>query len=400
MFRAVEPYLGDPIFSLVEAFKADENPNKINLSIGFYYDDEGKVPQLESVKEALDRIYKEYRENPALYLPMQGSEAYHQAVLPLLLGDDPAVEEGRVAVIQSLGGSGALRIGGDFLNRYYPNSTVWVSDPTWANHIDIFTGTGFHVKRYPYFDHEHLTVDFEALLAQVDEMAPFDVMILHPCCHNPTGADLTEAEWDQLLEKLKAHQIIPFFDIAYQGFGRGIEEDIYAIRQAARLELSFLISCSFSKTFSLYGERIGALIVRCDDREVRDNVFGQLRATVRRNYSNPPTLGMLLVTTVLNADGLRTKWMAEVDEMRQRIRKMRELLVAKLDEVLGSSRFNHLLEQSGMFAFTGLLPDQIATLRQRHGVYLLNNGRICISGLTSSNVDYVANAIAETLLNP
>ncbi len=398
MFATVEPYLGDPIFSLVEAFKRDPNPKKINLSIGFYYDDSGQVPQLESVKKALDHIFSDHREHPSLYLPMQGREDYGALVTPLILGEeDPAIEENRVALIQSLGGSGALRIGADFLHRYSPESTVYVSDPTWANHLDIFRGVGFSVERYPYFDRETLKVDFEAMLQFFNQMERNDIAILHPCCHNPTGADLDRAEWAELLDLIKERGVIPFFDIAYQGFGDGIEADLFAVKMAAEREIPFLLSSSFSKTFSLYGERIGALLVRCESSTIRNNVFGQLRATVRRNYSNPPTLGMKIVSTILGDEALKSEWFSEVEEMRLRIIKMREALVNRLQEGLSSDRFNHLLTQKGMFGFTGLTPAEIGLLRERHSIYLLNNGRICISGLTSSNVIAVADAIIDVV---
>lgn len=392
MFNQVEAYPGDPIFSLVDQFHKDTKEEKVNLSIGLYYNEQGQVPQLPSVKKALTSIQAEQLQKPTLYLPMEGLASYRSAVLPLLFGaDHPCLKEQRIANIQTLGGSGALKIGADFLNKYYPNATVWVSDPTWENHKDIFAGAGFKIATYPYFDHQTLSVDFDAMLTTISNAAINDIILLHPCCHNPTGADLTTAQWDRLIPVLAERQLIPFLDIAYQGFGSGLNEDAYAIRAIANAGISCLVSNSFSKIFSLYGERIGGLSVVCETPKIAEQVLGQLKATVRRNYSSPAKLGAEIVAKVLNDPALYQGWLMDLQQMGTRIQSMRELLVDKLKQH-NIQNTQHFIKQKGMFSYTGFSKEQATSLRNDYGVYILDSGRMCVSGLTENNIDHVVKA--------
>ncbi len=291
MFQNVDAYAGDPILSLMEAFQQDPRADKVNLSIGLYYNEQAIIPQLEAVRQAADRLQSQ-QQKASLYLPMEGLAPYRRAVQTLLFGDKhPALRAGRIATIQTLGGSGVLKVGADFLKRYFPDSAVWVSDPTWENHVAIFAGAGFEVHTYPWFDSATRGVNFPAMLAALQQLPPRSIVLLHPCCHNPTGADLTREQWDRVIEVLIGRELIPFLDIAYQGFGRGLDEDAYAIRAIASAGLTALVSNSFSKIFSLYGERVGGLSVVCDNADIAGRVLGQLKATVRRNYSSPPGFG-------------------------------------------------------------------------------------------------------------
>ena len=397
MFQNVDAYAGDPILSLMERFKEDPRSDKVNLSIGLYYNEEGIIPQLQAVAEAEARL-NAMPHGASLYLPMEGLNSYRSTIAPLLFGaDHPVLTAGRVATIQTLGGSGALKVGADFLKKYFPDSGVWVSDPTWENHVAIFEGAGFTVETYPWFDSETNGVRVEALLEKLNTLPERSIVLLHPCCHNPTGADLTDPQWDAVIEVLKARNLIPFLDIAYQGFGAGMEEDAYAIRAIASAGLPALVSNSFSKIFSLYGERVGGLSVVCDDRESAARVLGQLKATVRRIYSSPPNFGAQVVATVLGDEALRAIWLAEVDAMRQRILAMRQALVEVLKEAVPGHNFDYLLKQRGMFSYTGLSASQVDRLRDEFGVYLIASGRMCVAGLNSRNVQRVAQAFAAVM---
>ena len=329
---------------------------------------------------------------------MEGLNAYRHAIAPLLFGaDHPVLAQHRVASIQTLGGSGALKVGADFLKRYFSGSQVWVSDPTWENHIAIFEGAGFEVSTYPWFDDKTNGVRFEAFLEKLKSLPERDIVLLHPCCHNPTGADLSNAQWDDVVEVLKARHLIPFLDIAYQGFGAGMEEDAYAIRAIARAGIPLLVSNSFSKIFSLYGERVGGLSIVCEDAETAGRVLGQLKATVRRNYSSPPNFGAQVVAAVLGDSELKASWLAEVEEMRTRILAMRHELVNVLKETVPGGDFDYLLKQRGMFSYTGFSPAQVDRLRDEFGVYLIASGRMCVAGLNSGNVRRVAQAFAAVI---
>lgn len=397
MFQKVDAYAGDPILSLMERFKEDPRSDKVNLSIGLYYNEDGIIPQLQAVADAEARLNAQPH-GASLYLPMEGLNSYRHAIAPLLFGaDHPVLKQNRVASIQTLGGSGALKVGADFLKRYFPQSRVWVSDPTWENHIAIFEGAGFEVSTYPWFDDETNGVRFEAFLAKLQTLPERDIVLLHPCCHNPTGADLSNAQWDEVVKVLKARNLIPFLDIAYQGFGAGMEDDAYAIRAIASAGLPMLVSNSFSKIFSLYGERVGGLSIVCDDAETAVRVLGQLKATVRRNYSSPPNFGAQVVAAVLNDPALKASWLAEVEAMRTRILAMRQTLVDALKGAVPGKNFDYLLKQRGMFSYTGLSAAQVDRLREEFGVYLIASGRMCVAGLNSRNVQRVAQAFAAVM---
>ena len=396
MFQKVDAYAGDPILTLMERFKEDPRSDKVNLSIGLYYNEDGIIPQLQAVAEAEARLNAQPH-GASLYLPMEGLNSYRHAIAPLLFGaDHPVLKQQRVATIQTLGGSGALKVGADFLKRYFPESGVWVSDPTWENHVAIFAGAGFEVSTYPWYDEATNGVRFNDLLATLKTLPARSIVLLHPCCHNPTGADLTNDQWDAVIEILKARELIPFLDIAYQGFGAGMEEDAYAIRAIASAGLPALVSNSFSKIFSLYGERVGGLSVMCEDAEAAGRVLGQLKATVRRNYSSPPNFGAQ-VAAVLNDEALKASWLAEVEEMRTRILAMRQELVKVLSTEMPERNFDYLLNQRGMFSYTGLSAAQVDRLREEFGVYLIASGRMCVAGLNTANVQRVAKAFAAVM---
>ncbi|MGE7989890.1 aromatic amino acid transaminase [Pseudomonas sp. NPDC089554] len=394
MFKHVDAYAGDPILSLMETFKADPRADKVNLSIGLYYDEAGVVPQLAAVGEVEKRLAGKPHE-ASLYLPMEGLASYRQAIQTLLFGaEHPAVTGKRIATVQTVGGSGALKVGADFLKRYFPQSEVWVSNPTWDNHRAIFEGAGFKVHTYPYFDQASRGLDFAGMLAALQGLPKQAIVLLHPCCHNPTGVDLDQSQWQQVVEVVKARELIPFLDIAYQGFGEGLEQDAYAIREMARAGVPCLVSNSFSKIFSLYGERVGGLSVVSDDADSAQSVLGQLKATVRRNYSSPPTFGAQLVAGVLGDAALNAQWVAEVEVMRKRILNMRQGLVDLLGQLLPGQDFQFFVRQRGMFSYTGLSVEQVRRLRDEFGVYLIDSGRMCMSGLRPANLRQVAEAIA------
>ena len=397
MFQHVDTYAGDPILSLMEEFGKDQRSHKVNLSIGLYYNEDNIVPQLNAVKAAYKNI-EASNNQVKLYLPMDGLKSYNQATQALVLGQQSqARRDGRAVTIQTLGGSGALKVGADFLKKYFPESDVWVSQPTWENHIAIFNGAGLHTHFYPYFDATTNGVNVPAMLEKLSQLPAKSIVLLHPCCHNPTGADLTTAEWDQVIEVLKQQDLIPFLDIAYQGFGQGLEQDAYAIRALDQAGMNFIVSNSFSKIFSLYGERIGGLTFVCDDQATAQKVLGQLKATVRRIYSSPATTGALLVDNVLNDADLTAQWQAELTEMRERIIKMRQILNEKLSQALPERDFSYLVKQQGMFSYTGLTAEQVDILKDQYAIYLVRSGRMCAAGLNLSNIDYVAESIAEVI---
>ena len=397
MFQHVDTYAGDPILSLMEEFGKDERTEKVNLSIGLYYNEDNIVPQLNAVKAAYKNI-EPSNNKVKLYLPMDGLKSYNEATQALVLGkNSQARQDGRAVTIQTLGGSGALKVGADFLKKYFPESDVWVSQPTWENHIAIFNGAGIHSHFYPYFDAATNGVNVAEMLEKLSKLPAKSIVLLHPCCHNPTGADLTPAEWDQVIDVLKKQDLIPFLDIAYQGFGQGLEEDAYAIRALDQSGMNFIVSNSFSKIFSLYGERVGGLTFVCDDQATAQKVLGQLKATVRRIYSSPATTGALLVDNVLNDADLTSQWEAELKEMRERIIKMRQILNEKLSQALPAHDFSYLVKQQGMFSYTGLTAEQVDILKDKYGIYLVRSGRMCAAGLNLNNIDYVAESIAEVI---
>ncbi|MFT3717743.1 aromatic amino acid transaminase [Pseudorhodoferax sp.] len=394
MFAHVPPYPGDPILSLMEAFQADPRADKVSLSIGLYFDEQGRLPVLDAVRAAESALLQEIGPRP--YLPMEGLADLRAAVQALVFGAAyAAVAEGRIATIQTLGGSGALKVGADFLHRYFPESGVWVSDPTWENHEAIFEGAGLAVQRYPYYDPAGGGLRFGDMLACLDRLPARSIVLLHASCHNPTGVDLSPAQWDALVPVLRARELIAFVDMAYQGFGDGLDEDAYGVRALAGAGLQCFVANSFSKNFALYGERVGGLSVVCADAAAAGTVLGQLKATVRRNYSTPPTHGARVVARVLRDPALFACWQDETAAMRRRIRAMRERLHAVLHEACRGRRdFGYFLTQRGMFSYTGLSAGQVDRLREQHGIYLVRSGRLCLPGLTGANVDRVARAIA------
>ena len=396
MFEHVQPYAGDPIFALVDAFNADPRPGKVNLSIGIYFDEQGRLPVLDSVRHAEALLLEAGGAKP--YLPMEGDASCRREVQTLLFGrDHAALRQGRVATIQTVGSSGGLRVGADFLKAWFPSSAVWMSDPTWDNHRSMFEACGFAVHSYPYYDVATGGVAFDRMKATLEGLPARSIVLLHACCHNPTGVDLTRAQWDQLIPVLAQRGLIAYLDLAYQGFGEGIEEDAYAVRALAKAGLAFFVANSFSKSMSVYGERCGALSAVCPSAAEAALVLGQLKFTVRRNYSSPPLHAAGIVARVLGDAALRSQWEGEVAQMRERILAMRRALHAALTRKLPGRRFEYFLTQRGMFSYTGLTPAQVDELRERHAVYLIRSGRMCIAGLNARNVATVAEAIAAVL---
>ena len=396
MFEHIDAYAGDPILTLNEAFGSDPRPHKINLSIGIYFDDNGRLPVMRAVREAEAAMLQSIGPRP--YQPMEGAANYRLAVQHLLFGaTHEAVISGRVATVQTIGGSGGLKVGGDFLKRYFPDAGVWVSDPTWDNHRAMFEGAGFTVGTSPYCDPRAGGVAFAAMLAAFKALPERSIVLLHACCHNPTGVDLSAAQWAELIPVIQARRLIPYLDIAYQGFGDGIDEDAFAVRALTDAGVSFFCASSFSKSFSLYGERCGALSVVCPDKAQADLVLGQLKATIRKNYSSPPTHGGQIVARVLQNPALRAAWAEELNAMRVRIKAMRQQLHALLCAKLPGRDFNYFLTQRGMFSYTGLSAEQVDRLRDQHAVYLVRSGRMCVAGLNSGNVEATAVAMAAVL---
>ena len=396
MFEHIPPFAGDPILSLNEDFQKDPRPHKINLSIGIYFDDAGRIPVMDSVRQAEQIVVA--KGGPKPYLPIEGAANFRSAVQQLLFGaDHEAVTSGRIATIQSVGSSGGLKVGADFLASYFKGSQVWVSDPTWDNHRSMFEGAGLTVNTYPYYDAATGGVKFAAMLETLRGLPAKSIVLLHACCHNPTGVDLTRAQWDELIPVLRERQLIPYLDLAYQGFGDGIEADAYAARALAAAGVSFFIANSFSKSMSVYGERCGALSVVCPNAHEASLVLGQMKFTVRRNYSSPPIHGGQIVATVLTDPALRQNWEAELGAMRERILAMRKKLHAVLAAKVPGRNFDYFLTQRGMFSYTGMTTAQVDTLRETHGVYMVRSGRICVAGLNSGNVEATAVAMAAVL---
>jgi aromatic-amino-acid transaminase len=396
LFTAVEMAPRDPILGLNEQFNADTNPAKVNLGVGVYYDDNGKLPLLECVQIA----EKQMMESPKArgYLPIDGIAAYDAAVKSLVFGaESEPVKSGRVATAQGIGGTGGLKIGADFLKKLSPKATVLISDPSWENHRALFTQAGFTVESHPYYDAAKRGVNFEGMLAALNAAAPGTIVVLHACCHNPTGYDITAAQWDQVIATVKARQLTPFLDMAYQGFGHGIAEDGAVVAKFVAAGLSFLVSTSFSKSFSLYGERVGALSVLCQDKAEADRVLSQLKLVIRTNYSNPQIHGGTVVATVLNTPELRTLWEKELSEMRVRIKAMRQKLVDGLKAAGVKQDMSFITSQIGMFSYSGLSKDQMVRLRTEFGVYGTDTGRMCVAALNSKNIDYVCASIAKVL---
>jgi len=396
LFAAVELAPRDPILGLNEQFAADPNPAKVNLGVGVYFDDTGKLPLLACVKAAEQQLNDAAK--PRGYLPIDGIAAYDKAVQRLVFGaDSPVLAAGRVATVQALGGTGGLKVGADFLKKLNPDATVLISDPSWENHRALFTNAGFAVGIYGYYDAENRGVRFDEMLADLNAAKAGTIVVLHACCHNPTGYDLTAAQWDQVIAACQARGLVPFLDMAYQGFGDGIAEDGAVVQQFLASGQDFFVATSFSKSFSLYGERVGALSVVCASKDEAARVLSQLKITIRTNYSNPPTHGAQVVTTVLDTPALRAQWEQELAGMRQRIKQMRQLLADKLKAAGVKQDFSFITRQRGMFSYSGLSKAQMERLRSEFGVYGVDSGRICVAALNTGNIDYVVAAIAKVL---
>jgi len=393
LFASVELAPRDPILGLNEQFNADTNPAKVNLGVGVYTDENGKLPLLGCVAAAEKQLVEVQKARG--YLPIDGIAAYDKAVQGLVFGaDSEAVAQGRVATVQALGGTGGLKVGADFLKRLHPDAKVLISDPSWENHRALFTNAGFTVEQYPYYDAATRGVAFDALLAKFAASPAGTIVVLHACCHNPTGVDLSAAQWDQVIASIKKHQLVPFVDMAYQGFGFGLAEDGAVIGQFLKSGLDFFVSTSFSKSFSLYGERVGALSVVCSSKDEAVRVLSQLKIVIRTNYSNPPTHGAQIVATVLTTPALRAQWEGELTGMRERIKRMRGALVDHLTNAGVKGDLSYIVKQNGMFSYSGLSTAQMQRLRSEFGVYGVDSGRICVAALNDGNLAYVAKAIA------
>ena len=396
LFSAIDMAPRDPILGITEAFNADTNPAKINLGVGVYYDDNGKVPLLACVRKAEEVLMEQLA--PRTYLPIEGLAAYDTAVQELVFGGgSPIIQDKRGVTVQAIGGTGALKIGADFLQRFAPGSQVYISDPSWENHRALFESAGFTVNTYRYYDPATRGVDFAGMLADLRAMPAASIVLLHACCHNPTGADITPEQWDQVIGVVRERSLVPFLDMAYQGFGTGIAEDGAVVAKFAAAGGPLLISNSFSKSFSLYGERVGALSVVGESAEEAARLLSQLKRVVRTNYSNPPVHGGKVVAAVLTTPELRQLWEDELAGMRVRIKEMRNTFVQKLKEKAPEHDFDFVREQVGMFSYSGLTKQQVERLRTEHSIYAVDTGRICVAALNSKNIDLVIDAIAKVL---
>lgn len=386
----------DPILGITEAYNADKNPNKVNLGVGVYYDENGKLPLLECVKRAEQEMTQ--KASPRGYLPIDGLAAYDTAVQILVFGADSAVvKEKRVVTVQSLGGTGGLKVGADFIRRVNPNAQLWISDPSWENHRALFEAAGFTVNTYPYYDAASHGVKFDAMIAALRGLPAGSVVVLHACCHNPTGVDLTNDQWTEVIKTVNAQGLVPFLDIAYQGFGDGLDADGSVVRRFADAGGPVFVSNSFSKSVSLYGERVGALSIVATSAEEAARVLSQVKRVVRTNYSNPPTHGGQIVATVLSNAELRGVWEKELAQMRDRIKLMRTELVEKLKAKVPGKDFSFVAKQRGMFSYSGLTKEQVGRLRDEFGIYAVDTGRICVAALNAKNLDYVADAVAKVV---
>jgi aromatic-amino-acid transaminase len=395
-FSGVEQAARDPILGLTEAFHSDPRPVKVNLGVGVYLSEAGKVPLLKCVHQAEESLAAAALAKN--YLPIDGAPVYNKAVRELLFGaDSPLITDNRVVTVETLGGTGGLKVGADYLRRLLPRSAVAISNPSWENHRAIFEMAGFEVVSYDYYDASHRGVDFQAMCTNLSSLPKGTIAVLHGCCHNPTGADLEESQWDAVIELCASKGLFPFLDMAYQGFWKGLAEDTLAVRKFAESGLAFMVSNSFSKSLSLYGERVGALSIVTGNATESANVLSQVKRTIRTNYSNPPTHGGAIVASILNSPDLRALWETELTEMRERIRAMRHALVQGIQAQGVKQDFSFVTRQNGMFSYSGLSADQVETLQTKYGIYALSTGRICVAALNTKNVGYVCEAIADVV---
>ena len=396
MWKEIKPAPADVILGLTEDFKKDANPDKVNLGVGVYKDDQGRTPVLKCIKAAERRLVE--KQTTKGYLPISGDPAYGANIQKLLFGaDSEVVSSGRAATIQSPGGTGALRVGADLLRTFSPDAKVWVSTPTWANHKGIFAAALFEIKDYPYYNAATKDVDFDGMIGALENVPAGDIVLMHVCCHNPTGVDLSLQQWDRVVEVAAAKGWTPFLDFAYQGFGDSLEEDRAAVEKFAAAGIDFLVASSFSKNFGLYNERTGALTIVSPTAEEADVAMSHVKTTIRVNYSNPPAHGGMAANEVLADASLYEQWIGEVAEMRGRIKAMREALVDGLAKRGVEQDFSFIAEQRGMFSFSGLSDTAVAWLRDNKAIYIVKGGRINVAGLTSANIDYVCDSIAEAL---
>ena len=397
LLAAVEMAPKDPILGVTEAFNADTNPNKVNLGVGVYCDDYGKVPVLDSVRRAEQKLAE--TPLPRNYLPIDGLQTYDRAVQGLLFGADSAgVRKGRIVTAQTLGGTGGLKVGADFLRRINPDAQIWISDPSWENHRALFEYAGFTVNTYPYYDAATHGVNFDGMMEALQKLPAGSIALLHACCHNPTGVDLSPQQWERVIAVVNARGLMPFLDIAYQGFAEGIDADAVAVRRFTEACPVVFVSSSFSKSLSLYGERVGALSIVTENAEEAARTLSQLKRVIRTNYSNPPTHGSQTVAMVLTTPELRSLWEKELGQMRDRIKTMRRELVAKIRAIRSDFDFSFVIQQRGMFSYSGLTKEQVRRLREEFSIYAIDSGRICVAALNSRNIDYVAKAITKVLV--
>lgn len=396
MFEAISPAPEDSILGLTEAFKKDPNPNKINLGVGVYKDGGGQTPVLSTVKEAEERLLRS--EATKSYLPIDGLAAYAALSQAIVFGSEhPILSAGRAATVQTPGGTGALRVAADFVRRISPQATVWLSDPTWPNHPNVFGSAALQVQSYPYFEAETNGVAFDRMLAALEDIPAGDVLLLHGCCHNPTGADLSTQQWQAVAALCAERSILPLLDFAYQGFGDGLDEDASGVKIVADHCREFLVATSYSKNFGLYNERVGALTLVADSAEAAETANSHMKICVRTNYSNPPAHGGQIVAEILGDSELRQRWEEELAEMRNRINDMRHLFVETLDQQGAGRDFSFIAQQRGMFSYSGLSPEQVQALRERHSVYIVGSGRINVAGMTEANMDHLCAAIVDVL---
>jgi aromatic-amino-acid transaminase len=387
----------DPILGVTETFNADTNPNKVNLGVGVYYDDNSKVPVLQSVRTAEQKLAETAM--PRNYLPIDGLQPYNRAVQEVVFGaDSEAVKSGRIVTVQTLGGTGGLKVGADLLRRLNPNAEAWISDPSWENHRALLEFAGFKVNAYPYYDAATHGLRFDDMLACLNKLPEGAVVVLHACCHNPTGVDLNMAQWEKVIEAVKTRNLVPFLDIAYQGFAEGLDADAVAVRAFTKTCPVVFVSSSFSKSLSLYGERIGTCSVVTENADQAARTLSQIKRVIRTNYSNPSTHGGQTVATVLTTPDLRKQWEQELGLMRNRIKTMRRQLVEKIRAHRADFDFSYVIDQRGMFSYSGLTKEHVRRLREEYSIYALDSGRICVAALNSKNIDYVANAIAKVLV--
>ncbi len=394
ILSTIEMAAADPIFGITEAFNADPRADKVNLGVGVYCDENGRIPVLRTVQKAEQALLE--TKAPHSYLPIDGLPAYKHAVQELLFGaDSAAVKEGRVVTVQALGGTGGLRVGADFLKRFSPSAPAAISDPTWENHRGLFEAAGFQTVSYPYYDEAANNLNLTRMLDGLNALPAGTIVVLHACCHNPTGVDPTLPQWKEIMSVVRERGLFPFFDLAYQGFSEGTDADASALRLFTDAGISLFVSNSFSKSFSLYGERVGALSIVCSNREEANRVLSQVKRIVRTNYSNPPKYGGAIVATVLGDPELRAEWEGELAEMRERTQAMRRKLVAKLESRGTRRDFSFLQRQHGMFSYSGLTGTQVSMLREEFGIYVIGTGRVCFAALNDRNMDRVADAIAH-----